>query len=385
MSDRPRLRPPLIGREEQLERMMAKLAFALSGKGTVVLVSGEAGCGKTRLVEEFQNLASNTRCACVSATCTAGQLPYQPFRAAMADLSRVDPQIADSSSFQEFCRCRDVGASGKRELEGEERALFSAQELIREASGRLPLVIRIDDLQMADAKTIQMLHFLARGLVSTRAVIACTYSDDELYDRQGRPHPLIEATRIMKREGLCEDIPLAPLTEGQLAEALGGLIEKELDEQALGSLYHESGGNPQIAVELTLEALRSGAMMLGRDKATMESWHDLGIPPGLRAWVGRKLDALPGDQLQLLQCASLLGDRFDAELLASALGKQKLETLELLDDAVREYRLYLEDGERYMFRWGVVRRVASECIPSARAMELRRSIDMARVRRGRPS
>jgi predicted ATPase len=378
MSDQPRLRPPLIGREEQLERMMAKLAFALAGKGSVILVSGEAGSGKTRLAEEFQQLASNIRCACVNATCSPGQVIYAPFRAALAALSSVDPSIATLPSYQEFCQRRNGNGSGMVEGEKGERSLFSVQELVRVASERLPLVVRIDDLQLADARTIQMLHFLARSLVNERVIIICTYSDDELFDRHEHPHPLIEAMRIMKREGLCEEIPVVPLNEDQLAEALGGLLEKELEDQALSSLYRESGGNPQIAVELTLEALRSGALVLDTDKATMESWRTLGIPQSLREWVGRKLDSLPEDQLQVLQCAALFGECFDAELLSQSLGKQKLETLELLDEAVRQYRLYVEAGERYLFRWGVVRRVAMDRIPPIKAAEMKQAINKVR-------
>jgi predicted ATPase len=385
MSDQPRLRPPLIGREEQLERMMAKLASALAGNGSVILVSGEAGSGKTRLAEEFQQLASNTRCACVSATCSPGQVAYEPFRTVLVALSRVDPSIKTVPSYLEFCQDRIDGTSDKMEGEKEERSLFSVQELLRVESERLPLVMRIDDLQLADARTIQMLHFLARGVVNERVIIICTFSDDELFDRFERPHPLIDAVRIMKREGLCEEIRLPPLGEDQLAEALGGLLERRLEDQALSSLYRESGGNPQIAVELTLEALRSGALVLNQETASMESWRTLGLPLSLREWVGRKLDSLPEGQLQVLQCAALFGDCFDAELLSQALGKQKLEILELLDAAVRQYRLYVEAGEEYRFRLGVVRRVAVDRIPSTKMAELKHALGEARSHQDGPA
>lgn len=365
-----------------MEKMMAKLALALAGKGEVILISGEAGSGKTRLAEEFQQLASNTRCACVSAACVPGQAAYVPFRQALADLSSIDPGIASIPAYRDFCQSGEVRGQGAWEGEKEEGSLFAAQELVRAASGRLPLVLRIDDLQLADARTIQMLHFLAREVINERVLIICTYSDDELFDRMERPHPLIEASRIMKREGLCEEIALSPLTEEQLAEALGGLLERELEEQALSSLYRESGGNPEIAVELALEALRSGALVLGKDKATMDSWRTLGVPSALREWVRKKLEALPEDQLRLIECAALFGECFDAELLSLALGMQRLRTLELLDAAVREYRLYVEAGERYLFRWGVVRRVAMDHIPAARAAELKRAIGRARSERG---
>lgn len=364
---------------------MARLAYALAGQGLTLFISGEAGAGKTRLAEDFESLATNTQCICVRASCTPGSPSYSPFKEAFSRLSLKHQPLAALPAFKELCPSKEAQQTTTRHGESEERSLFAAQDVLRFASEQFPLVIRLDDLQLADARTIQMLHFLARGLTDRRVLLICTYSDDELFDRQERPHPLIETMRIMKREELCEEVPLLPLSEKEMAEALSGLLEVELEEAALSSLHRESGGNPQIAVELTLEALRSGALVIGKEKATMQSWRTLGIPLTLREWVGRKLAALPDEHLRLLECAATIGERFDAELLSSALGKQKLETLELLDAAVREYRLYVEAGEGYLFRWGVVRRVALERTSQERARALRAAVDRAKASREGPS
>jgi predicted ATPase len=380
MSDRPKLRPQLIGREPQLERLISKLSSALAGKGSVIFLSGEAGSGKTRVAEELQQFASSTGCSCVSATCARGQPAYAPFKGTLAKLSEMEPSLIDLPSYQELYRPdHEKSASGGSR---EERVLFAAQELVGAFCERTPLLLRCDDLQYADAKTIQMLHFLGRTIADRRALIVCTFSDDELFDREERPHPLIEAMRIMKREALCEEISIPPLTEEQLAKALGELLERDLDDMALSSLYRESGGNPEIAVELALEALRSGTIVLGKEKATMEPWRNLSIPTSLRDWVGRKLDALPGDHLCLLRFAALIGDEFSADLLSRAMRRKKLETLELLDAAVKEYRLYIDTGDSFRFRWGIVRRVAIERMPSATAEELRLEIAKAWPERG---
>jgi predicted ATPase len=382
MSDRPKLRPQLIGRESQLERLMAKLSSALAGEGSVIFLSGEAGSGKTRMAEEFQQFAFNTGCSCVSATCVRGQPAYAPFKKALAKLSEKKPSLIGLPSYQELFRSDQEVRMEAGLRDREERMLFAAQELVGAISERAPMLLRIDDLQYADAMTIQMLQFLGRSVANRRAMIVCTFSDDELFDREERPHPLIEAMRIMKREALCEEVPISPLSEEQLAKALGELLERDLDDMALGSLYRESGGNPEIAVELALEALRSGAIVLGEEKATMEPWRTLSIPASLREWVGRKLDALPEDHLRLLRFAALAGDIFGADLLSRAMGRRKLETLELLDAAVKEYRLYIETLDGFRFRWGIVRRVAIERMPSATAEELSRELAKARPERG---
>jgi hypothetical protein len=98
--------------------------------------------------------------------------------------------------------------------------------------------------------------------------------------------------------------------------------------------------------------------------------------------VGRKLDALPEEHLRLLRFAALMGDGFGAELLSRAMRQQKLNTLELLDAAVKEYRLYVETEDGFRFRWGIVRRVAIDLMSSDTAEELKREIAMAKPGRG---
>ena len=373
MSDDARLRPPLVGREEQLEKMMAKLAYAMAGQGATVLITGEAGAGKTRLAQDFESLASKTRCVCTSVHCQLEEGPYAPFQEVIAQLARSDSSLPSLPAYQEFCPGVARPREGRAELK-EDRALFAALELLRHASRGDTLVLRLDDLHLADARTIQMLHFLSRGLVDQRALVIGTYSDDELFDREERAHPLIETVRIMKREGLCEEIPLLPLTEKEMEEALSDLLEADIDLEVLDILFRESGGNPQIAVELTLGALRGKALTKRGDRMVLTSKGSMDIPPPLRDWVARKLAQLPPEHLSVLECAALCGDRFDAELVAKVIGRPKLETLELLDAAVRQYRLYVEGREGYQFRWGVVRRVAIEEMEPGKAKRLKEGI-----------
>jgi len=362
----------LIGREEQLERMMARLAFALAGHGSTVLISGEAGVGKTRLAEEFQALVRHIDCLCVNVRCRPDAPDYQPFTESFERCAKLVPGLRSDPSFIRFLIQKPTVKPSKAGAPAAESGgqpsgrLFDAVAVLRSVSTLRPLTISLDDLHLADAKTIQMLHFLARSLGDMKVLLVAAYNDDELFDRPDAPHPLVDVVRIMKREGLCEEIYLAPLTREETRSELEGLFRARFDQQTLDSIYDECGGNPRIAVELAWEAAGRGAMGSVNGLMSLQRNDWLTIPSSLRAWIARKIEVLTAQQREILECAALLGDSFRAEDIATMLGQDRMAVLEKLEVAVREHRLYVESSSSYSFRWGVLRHVALEGIPGPR-------------------
>jgi predicted ATPase len=376
-----RARTSLIGRDEQLERLMARLAFALAGHGSTVLLAGEAGVGKTRLAQEFQGFVGHIDCLCLSASCQPGDPEYQPFREVFEQCAQVVPGLKGDPAFIRFLDAGPTTKEGKekpsptfnkseREKErptiDQGQPLFDAVAILRTTSGSTPLTIRIDDLHLADAKTIQMLHFLARSLGSIKVLLVAIYNDDELFDRTEIPHPLVEVVRIMKREGVCEEIYLPPLTRSEMGAALEGRFGSRFDQGALDSIYEECGGNPRIAVELAQEAVRVKSIRSINGLMTLQNKDRLSISASLRSWIARKIEALSSQQKEVLECAALLGDSFHVDDIAMMLGQERLGVLEKLEVAVQEHRLYVESSNSYSFRWGVLRHVALESIPGSR-------------------
>lgn len=377
-------RPPLIGRDEQLERMMARLAFALAGQGSAILISGEAGVGKSRLAEEFQALASHIDCLSIVTRCVASGASYQPFIDAFVQCASVLPGLKRNPQFARFIGDDPVSRPGKpspslpersasvegRSSEDPTNRLFDGLGLLREVAAWKPLVLRIDDLHLSDTRTIQMLHFMTRELHGMKALFVASFNDDELFDRSEAPHPLIDAVRIMKREGSCEEVYLSPLTRTELKAALEGMIGHRMSPSALNAIFDECGGNPRIAVELTREAVRDRTLRPSNGLMTLQSEDWMKIPPSLRAWIDKKLEVLAPAQKEILECAALLGDSFEVDAIATMLAQDRLSVLEKLETAVREHRIYLESSSNYSFRWGVVRHVALGAIPLPRRAEL---------------
>jgi predicted ATPase len=374
-SPRPRLN--LIGQDESLERMMSILARAMDGSGGAILISGESGSGKTRLAEEFESLASRSGWLCANAQCEPGQPPYAPLAQALMGLRRVKPALSTDASL-EVLRKVLTSSEGDGLAARGDRALFAARDILEAVCREACVLLRLEDLHLCDASTIQGMHFLAREALGRKALLVVTYSDDELYDRESRPHPLIEAVRVMRREGLCHTVELQPLTLTALGEAMRDMLEADLEGRTLSELHRESGGNPQVAVELVREALRTGGMAVRQGRMALAHEGPMAISHPLRAWMSRKLGRLPGMQREMLDCAALCDEPFDADLLSSALGWDRLETMELLDAAMRCHRLYVEQAEGYRFRWPVLRRVASSELGHERTMDLARGIDRAK-------
>jgi predicted ATPase len=165
-----------------------------------------------------------------------------------------------------------------------------------------------------------------------------------------------------------------------MESALEDMLEAEVEPAALEALLHESGGNPQIAMELVIEALRHQGFMLREGRMALREG-PMAIPRSLYAWVQSKLDRLPQGQREFLEAAAACGEGFDASLLASVTGEQPLAVIELLDDAVRQHRLFLEEGEAYRFRCGVVQRVALQQMPRSQLEDFRERAQRARRQR----
>jgi tetratricopeptide (TPR) repeat protein len=390
----------LAGREEELEFMMGFLGEAISGKGTLVLLSGEAGIGKTRLVEEFRSLAVSTGCRFLLGDCLPGApSPYLPFyeafqrcvAAKVVDVSflnqmeipaRISRTMAPRTS-QVNANGPGMDAAASRKGDsmdadartGSERVLFSTLQALREISVKRPVVLCIEDLHWADSASVQLLHFLARNSSGLRVLLIGTYRPEDVrVDAMGGAHPLLETLRIMRREEVCHEIGLSVLNIEEMRIAiesmLGGLIEHDL----LQRIWTESGGNPLFAIETVrlLVSTKSIAFQSGMWKIVATTRMD--IPPTVKEVISRRIEKLPRSQRRILDCAAVVGDCFDSEVLEGALGLNRLALLEDLDYIEKDYQIIHENDGRYRFDHEKTKRVIYDQISPPRRRELHRII-----------
>jgi tetratricopeptide (TPR) repeat protein len=360
--------PTFVGRAQELGRLEELLGLAGAGTPGSVLVAGEAGVGKTRLVKEFTTRAASAGARVLAGGCIAfaeGELAYGPLvealrslvhrpdpaavpvlRGVSGELARLVPELADpdrpAQEAAEPTPADPAGAGGRLRLF--EQLLGLLEQLGRSS----PVVLVVEDLQWADRSTMEFLAFLLRNLDDQRLVLIGTYRSDEL----GPTHWLGGWIAEQRRSGQIDELQLQPFSRGELAEQLGGILGAPVDPGLVDSIYARCEGNAFFAEELAAAAA----------KGTAE------LPSGLREVLLARLRGLSGAARAALRVAAVAGRRVDHRLLAAADVMAEAELTAALREAVDNQLLVTHAHDpSYGFRHALVQEaVYGELLPGER-------------------
>ena len=344
------MRRRFVGRAAELAALEAVLAEAGEGRPTVVLVGGEAGVGKTRLVGELAERAAERGALVVtgaSMELTAGTAPYLAVTDALRDLARaVGPRawerLQAGAAAELAAVLPGAGDSPAARTDGAARArlLGQARDLLIEAATTAPLLLVLEDVHWADRSTLDLAGFLARSLRRERIALVATFRSDET---QRRPALRAWLSELSRAEGV-RRIELEPFDEAEIGELLAAP-----DRALVASIARRSGGNAFLAEEL----LAAGG-------------GETGLPASIRDLLATRIAALPRDAQVVLRAAAAAGARVDDELLAALVSVPDLAAA--LRAAVAHHLLAADprDG-RLAFRHELVREAAyAELLPGER-------------------
>lgn len=363
MKSRILAEPPLIGREGDLDELMQSFNSTLEGKGTTVFISGEAGTGKTRFVNEFLGFAKQKReiVTLVGWCLSNATVPFFPFIEAFnAYFGARKNKEAYWKETNEEAKVRAWLTDPKRaETSGKlenlspqaikEWTFAAITNVLFSISAKKPTILFIDDLHWADSASLALLHYISRSITSERVLVLATFRSEELNpNAEGHPHPLIEALRLMRREDLFKEIKLPHLNQTSISAIAEKMVGGSLAPEFAEKLVEESQGNPLFVIE----SLR----MLSERRGLVEEngrWHlsvdAFGIPAKVKDIILRRVETLKPNQRRVLDLASVIGERFNVELLGSVLGQDSLEILETLNSVARTSSLVVCEGDFYRF------------------------------------
>jgi DNA-binding CsgD family transcriptional regulator/tetratricopeptide (TPR) repeat protein len=365
---------PLVGRADELARLLAHVDRAVGGRSTAVLLSGDAGVGKTRLLDELtaRTTANGVRVLighCVDLGDVG--LPYLPFvdllRPVAADPELV-PYAAENPVLASLLAGRPVsyapvpepteGRDLSRPLphraapqpadDGRLQLFESVAALICELASGGPLLIVLEDVHWADRSSRDLLRYLLARLTDEPVAVVASYRADDLHRR----HPLRPLLAELVRLPNVERLELAPLGDAEVRALVRGLAGQAgpLPESAVDDVVARAEGNAFFAEELLAAGL-----------------HGEALPLALSDVLLARVEQRSPDAQQVLRIAAVAGRRVRHELVAAVGGLADGPLEQALAEVVHHHLLVVSDDGRYRFRHALLREaVLADLLPGER-------------------
>lgn len=369
-----RVRDPFFGRQAEMDRLQSGLSEAAAGRSGFVVVTGEAGIGKTRLLDELMTLADASGFLTLRGRGSDfdSERPFglyaDAFDAYLAsldsqDLGRLETdRLGALAAVFPSLHGLDEAVEYPESVTERFRAHRAVLDLLERLSARRPLLVVLDDIHWADGASLELTSYLLRNAPQGEVLIAMAF-------RSGRDGSAL-SNSIGAFDAMADviAIDLQPLDAEIVKKLVGGIEDADIDE-----LLHLSGGNPFYALQLA----RSGLDHTSVDEPGLE------VPAPVATAISIELSRLPPPALVVAGAAAVVGDPFDLDVAAAASNRSEEEVLEAIDvllsrDLVRE----TEVPRRFQFRHPIVHRaVYGSCPPSVKVACHRRVL-AALTRRG---
>jgi DNA-binding NarL/FixJ family response regulator len=353
----------LIGRTAERAQLAAPLARAEAGAGSLLLLCGEAGVGKTRLCEEVLERAGAARF--VRGAATPGGAPFGPVVAALRAYLRAEPGGLTACGPLRPHLALLLPELGDARPTDDRATLFEA---IRCAfvtmSARRPAAILLDDLQWSDEATLDLLAAVAPGLSDLPLLVVACYRSDEL----PRTHPLRRLRHDLRRDRALRELSLGPLDAADTARLVEQVLGRGPSPRLAATLHARTGGVPFFVEELTA-ALRSGERLAGGpDGAELALDGEVALPQTIRDAVLVQAASLSDRARAVADTAAAIGPSFDVDLVAALEGEDGLSEL-LAGGLIREV-----DAGRAAFRHPLAQEAIYDDLPWLRRRAIHRRV-----------
>jgi tetratricopeptide (TPR) repeat protein/transcriptional regulator with XRE-family HTH domain len=381
---------PFVGRGVEFGLLIGLVARLTTGTGHAVLIEGEPGIGKSRLMREVARYAEAQGLPTLATNCYEidRAMPYQPVidlvtraldRASPDALRKIAPvSLAELAALVPAVAERFPGLprlSGDFPEARQARLSRAVGQLLEATADGGPLILMVDDIQWADDASAQVLHTLARHVGQRPALVIYAVRDENI-DSDERLARLIESLR---RDADARRVRLARLGPGDAESLVAALGDARLAAPGLAErLYRETEGNPFFLMSI-LQSLSEGEILPGPGSSGEPAM----LPDALRAAVRARIAHVPQEIRPTLETAAVLGRRFDFDTLLDVTREPEGRLLGALEALVKR-RLLREESESGVFDFShdKVREVVYRDIGGARRRLLHRSVAETLERRG---
>jgi predicted ATPase/transcriptional regulator with XRE-family HTH domain len=373
----------LIGRETEWQTLIRSWARTSRGQAAMVMLIGEAGIGKTRLIEDLARWADRQGISVATAHCytAEGRLTYAPvlewlrsalFKDALwslpdawrSELALLLPELQVERPSSAGQQVRAEPLQRQRLFEAMARTILGASQ---------PLLLVIDDLHWCDRDTLEWLHYLLRFDPQARLlVVGALRREEALGD-----HPMTALLSQLGYADLLTEIPMRRLDAAETAALAASMIGRELRDDQAVDLYAETEGNPLFVVE----SVRAGTLIHGGPNAPQPSPPGADskapLPPRIQALIASRLGRLTVEARELACTAAAIGRTFRLDVLGAASESDDTALVRALDE-LWQHGIVRDQGENvYDFSHDRIRDAAYDGLSAARRSLIHRRIAVA--------
>jgi predicted ATPase/DNA-binding winged helix-turn-helix (wHTH) protein len=391
----------VVGRERELDELRARLDEAQRGRRQMVFVGGEAGIGKTTLVDAFfARLAGEERVWLARGQAVesygAGEA-YLPVLEALERLCRTSGSAGPGTALRRhapmwLAQMPSLVDGADRATLQRETAGLTQHRMVRELAHALEvattshgLVLCVDDLQWSDASTLTLLDFLARRREPARLLVIGVFRPADVL---GREHPLSAVRRELRLHELCSEMTVSRLTEDAIEEyALRRLGDgvRPIARELAATLHRRTEGNPLFMVQVLNDLVERGALVESQGRWQLRRSVDPDATPlGIRQFIEQQLERLSAREQEVLEAAAVAGVEFSAAAVAAGLETTDAAVEQVCTSLARREQFLQEAGSeewadgtlasRYRFLHALHHEVLCARAPSSRRALLHRRI-----------
>lgn len=342
-------KPALVGRISEMQQLSTALMRVARGHGSTIFLTGEAGIGKTRLAQEALAIARTRgfRVLQTRAFQVEDGLAYAPFIGAIGpflrslDLARQLPLVTGLPDLGRlFGGLRLPTPEPLSDPAVEKMRLFEAVAcLIERLARQSPLVVFLDDLHWADPASLELFHYVARGLAELKALLLATCTSPQLNLARGL-RPMLQS---LQRAGLAEEMPVSRLVAQDIASMARGLLGDELPPTLLDLLNARTGGTPLYVEALVHAFIDAGQLVRKTGRWELEPGAADVLPASVRELVAQTLERLEGTERRAFDLIAVIGGSAPHRLVQVVSGLEhdvlvetlrRLKSLGLVDEEV---------------------------------------------------
>jgi DNA-binding CsgD family transcriptional regulator len=385
--------PALIGRKTEQAILEEALRSAQAGVGGCWVIAGEAGIGKTRLLQDLRRRAEGMGFYTLWGTCWELDrfYPYAPLIAALREstrryrLSELTEMLGPyamglSVLLPELAQAFPSSSSGLlRGPEVESRYRLEALARFFEClSRRAPVLLVLEDLHWGDPSTLEFLKFFAGRLADQSILLALSYRPEEASTL------LLQVLARLEREGAAQPLMLPPLTEAETEEMIRLLLRSEgrVDPLLPDLLYRLTDGNPFFLEEALGSMIASGWLRFTGDAWVCQPGERWEVPRSLQEIVRRRLLGLRASARRLALVAATIGRHFDFALLGVLTGMEEEALTADLQELMASGLVMEESADRFAFRHSLIREAVYASMLQRTRRKLHRVIGEALERAG---